>query len=67
MASKNSIGKIKKKVDEVLFDLMLNNKIVNNEQIVLGYLIKKNPEMFSLFKNYIHLHRDYEILRHLSR
>ena len=67
MASKKSIGKIKKKVDEVLFDLMLNNKIVNNEQIVLGYLIKKNPEMFSLFKNYIHLHRDYEILRHLSR
>ena len=67
MANKKSISKVKEKIDGVLFDLMLSNKIVNNEQIALGYLIKKNPEMFSLFKNYIHLHRDYEILRHLSK
>jgi hypothetical protein len=67
MASKKSIGKIKESVDRVLLDLMLDNKIVNNEQIVLGYLIKKEPEMFSFFRNYIHMHRDYEVLRYLSK
>jgi hypothetical protein len=67
MASKKSIGKVKERVDQVLSDLMLNNQIVNNEQIVLGYLIKKDPEMFSFFRNYIHLHRDYEVLRYLSK
>lgn len=67
MASKKSIGKIKERVDQVLFDLMLNNQIINNEQIVLGYLIKKDTEMFSFFRNYIHLHRDYEVLIYLSK
>ena len=31
------------------FELYLNNNIVNNEQIILGYLFKKNPELFNVF------------------
>ena len=67
MASKKSIGKIKERGNQVLFNLMLNNQIVNNEQIVLGYLIKKDPEMFSFFRNYIYLHRGHRVLIYLSK
>jgi len=31
------------------FELYLNINIVNNEQIILGYLFKKNPELFNVF------------------
>ena len=31
------------------FELYLNNNIINNEQIILGYIFKKNPELFNVF------------------
>jgi hypothetical protein len=31
------------------FELYLNDNIVNNEQIILGYLFKKNPDLFNVF------------------
>jgi len=31
------------------FELYLNNNIVNNEQIILGYIYKNNPELFNVY------------------
>jgi len=66
MADKKSISILKEKVDDVLEKKMINQKIINNEQIVLGYLTKKNPELFSFFKNYSNIHLNYEILRFIG-
>ena len=48
---------------------MLDNKIVNNEQILLGYLVKNNPDLFAVFVNeYPHKrHRNYELIHVLGR
>lgn len=53
------------KVDEVL-ELMMNNNIINNEQIALGYLYKKYPDMFVEFINDANVHRSYELIVELS-
>ena len=53
------------KVDEVL-QLMLSKNIVNNEQIALGYLYKKYPDMFVEFINDARIHRSYELIVELS-
>jgi len=39
---------------------------MNNEQITLGYLIKKHPEKFELFRHHYTIHRNYEILNILN-
>lgn len=63
---KDAIKNVKNKVDE-LFGEMLKNNIVNNEQIALGYLFKKNPELFISFINNSAIHRSYELINCLSR
>jgi len=65
MASKKSISSIKKTIDSVLDD-MINDHIINNEQIVLGYMIKKYPHLFKVFSCFAHIHSPYEILKQLQ-
>ena len=57
---------IKEKVDDVFLRLMLNKNIVNNEQIVFGYLLKTNPELFYMFINDNSKHRSYEVVNILG-
>ena len=47
---KKSIFKVCELVHDVLTKDMLANKTINNEQIALGYLIKKYPNEFSLYE-----------------
>jgi cupin superfamily acireductone dioxygenase involved in methionine salvage len=67
MVSSNSIGEIKKEIDRILHEKMIDKGLINNEQIVLGYLSKKNPDLFQTFQNYHNIHRDYEILNFLQQ
>ena len=46
---KNAIPKIMKMVDDVLMDKMIAENNVNNEQIALGYLVKKYPDDFAIY------------------
>jgi len=57
---------LKDKVNDVFERLMLNKQIINNEQIVLGYLLKTNPELFSTFVNNNNQHRSYEVINVLG-
>jgi hypothetical protein len=66
IASRNSIKRIKKEIDNILLNLMLGKGFINNEQIAMGYLLKKKPELFRIFQNYSHIHRNYEILNQLK-
>ena len=43
-----------------------DKNIVNNEQIALGYLYKKYPDMFVEFINDARIHRSYELIVELS-
>ena len=65
----SAINKIDAIVDECLVNKMLNNDIINNEQILLGYLIKNVPDIFTVFVNeYPHKHhRNYELIHLLGR
>lgn len=65
-AGKKSIKKLRKSIDHIL-EKMLSNNLINNEQIVLGYLYKKYPDIFVEFFNESHLHRDYELVVELSK
>ena len=47
---KNSIVKMNQIVDNLLKNDMIANRNVYNEQIALGYLIKKYPDVFSLYE-----------------
>jgi hypothetical protein len=53
-------------VDEVLQEKMIKNNVINNEQIVMAYLYKNNDDMFTVFENYTHMHRQYEIIAELQ-
>ena len=66
MVKGESISAIKEKIDRVFVTDMLDRGIVNNEQIVLGYLSKKIPEYFNAFRHYHHKHSNYEILKFLQ-
>lgn len=62
---KEGINTLKKHVNKV-FKSMLKKNIVNNEQIVLGYLYKKHPELFQTFINNAVIHRSYEMINALA-
>ena len=34
---------------------MIGNDYVNNEQVALGYLIKKNPDDYAIYLSLIHI------------
>mgnify|MGYP005688770677 CR=1 FL=1 len=46
---KNKIPQIVKMVDDVLMDKMIAENNINNEQIALGYLVKKYPDDFAVY------------------
>ncbi len=46
---KNIVDRIAYLVDDILLNKMISKGNINNEQIALGYLIKKYPEYFSLY------------------
>jgi hypothetical protein len=64
--NKNIIPILKQRVEHIFENLMLNKNIVNNEQIVLGYLLKTEPELFSTFVNNNKIHRSYEVINALG-
>ena len=55
---KKSVFKVCELVHDVLTKDMLANKTINNEQIALGYLIKKYPDEFSLYERTNGKHMD---------
>lgn len=46
---KNAIEKVSQEVETVLLNKMIKNNFINNEQIVLGYLLKNKPEYFEYY------------------
>lgn len=54
-------------VGEILCEKLIKGGIINNEQIVMAYLYKMYPDMFCVFENYSHLHRQYEIISELQK
>jgi hypothetical protein len=65
-AGKESIKTFRPIVDNIL-DEMLADNLINNEQIALGYLYKKYPDLFVEFFNESHLHRSYELVVELTK
>lgn len=53
-------------IDDVLLNKMLKNNIINNEQVAMAYVYKNNDDMFTVFENEAHLHRQYEIMSELQ-
>jgi hypothetical protein len=54
-------------IDNVLQEKLIKRGIINNEQIVMAYVYKSNSDMFTVFENYAHLHRQYEIIAELQK
>tara|TARA_R100001443_G_scaffold114196_3_gene129827 strand:- start:1063 stop:1875 length:813 start_codon:yes stop_codon:yes gene_type:complete len=55
---KNSLSKVGEMIDNILRNDMIANKTVNNEQIALGYLIKKYPDEFAIYERTNGKHMD---------
>lgn len=58
-----------KEMNDIMKDTLrsiLSKGMMNNEQISLGYLIKRRPEIFELFRHYYTMHRNYELLNILN-
>ena len=49
---KSSLLKVINDVEDILLNQMIANQFINNEQIALGYLVKKNPDDFEIFERY---------------
>jgi hypothetical protein len=47
---KNSIPKVCDMVEDIFLNEMIKKGNVNNEQIALGYLIKKYPDEFATYE-----------------
>ena len=61
---KNSIPKVCTMVDNIFKDEMIAKGNINNEQIALGYLVKKYPDDFSVYRRTNGKHMD--IFKELS-
>ena len=46
---KNILPKINDLIDDILQNDMIPNRTLNNEQIALGYLVKKYPDLFATY------------------
>lgn len=62
---KNAILKIVQIINDVLINEMISKNNVNNEQIALGYLVKKYPDDFAIYKRTNGEHMD--LFRELSK
>jgi hypothetical protein len=61
------INKISELVDYVLQKQMIANNFINNEQIVLGYLVKKNPKYFACFHRHNYNYKHMAIFEELGK
>tara|TARA_B100000902_G_scaffold189167_1_gene180909 strand:- start:1836 stop:2651 length:816 start_codon:yes stop_codon:yes gene_type:complete len=61
-----SLSKFCDLIDDVLVNKMLKNNLVNNEQVAMAYVYKTNDDLFTVFENEAHLHRQYEIMSELQ-
>ena len=50
--TQKAIEKVSNDIEDVLVNKMVANDFVNNEQIALGYLVKKNPEDYEIYERY---------------
>lgn len=48
----NSIIKVAEDIDDILLNKMIPNQFVNNEQIALGFLVKKYPNDYEIYERY---------------
>ena len=55
---KNSLNKISELVDNIFINEMIEKGNVNNEQIALGYLLKKHPDYFASYQRTNGKHMD---------
>ena len=61
-----SLSKFCDLIDDVLCNKMLENNLINNEQSAMAYVYKNNDDLFTVFVNEAHLHRQYEIMSELQ-
>ena len=61
-----SLSKFCDLIDDVLRNKMLENNLINNEQSAMAYVYKNNDDLFTVFENEAHLHRQYEIMSELQ-
>ena len=59
---KIAIKNIKQKVEDVLVKEMIEQNKFNNEQIAIGYLLKKYKDDFLVLSNNNQLHRNFELV-----
>ena len=57
-AQKNVIDHMEKRVFEI-FEKMINNNCINNEQIIMGIIFKENSSLFNGFLNTTFKHLPY--------
>lgn len=50
--TENKLIKVMKDIEDILFNKMISNNFINNEQISLGYLIKNNPNDYEIYERY---------------
>jgi len=62
---KNSLNKISELVDNIFINEMIEKGNINNEQIALGYLLKKHPDYFASYQRTNGKHMD--IFKELSQ
>jgi hypothetical protein len=48
--NKEIMNMISLEIEKILIDEMIGNNMINNEQIALGILYKRNPEIFEVYK-----------------
>ena len=56
--SKYAVERVSDMVEEIFLQEMIEKDMVNNEQIALGYLIKKYPDEFALYERTNGKHMD---------
>ena len=61
-----SLSKFCNLIDDVLVNKMLKNNLINNEQVAMAYVYKNNDDLFAVFENQSHMHRQYEIMSELQ-
>lgn len=54
--TKNGLLKVVTDVEDIFLNKMIENGFVNNEQIALGYLVKKSPDDYEIYERYDNKH-----------
>lgn len=54
--TENIVAEVAREIDNLFINDMLQNNFINNEQIALGYLLKRNPSTFAAYQRYNNKH-----------